>query len=126
MTLLKISICLFLLRIAGARWSRLILWGTIALSVIFGTFFAFFLLFECHPIQNFWTLEQVNCIPQSIMVKVTLVHSSIMAAGDWTCAILPIFLVWNLQMNKRMKVSVAILLSIAALYVPKYNLDPMN
>lgn len=49
------------------------------------------------------------------MVKVTLVHSSIMAVGDWVCAILPIFLVWDVQMNKRMKVSVATILGIGTL-----------
>lgn len=48
------------------------------------------------------------------MVKVTLVHGSIMAVGDWMCAVLPIFLVWDLQMNKRTKTSVAMILAIGA------------
>jgi len=50
------------------------------------------------------------------MINITLVHSAIMAAADWTCAILPVFLVWDLKMNKRLKISVALILMIGALY----------
>lgn len=114
MTLLKVSIALFLLRIASKPWHRWILYGLIGVTVVFGLFFGCFLLFECHPISNFWTLTQTNCIAETIMIKVTLVHSSIMAAGDWICALLPIALVWDVQMNKRMKTSVALILALGA------------
>jgi len=49
------------------------------------------------------------------MIDDMLVHSSIMSAGDWVCALLPIFLVWDLQMNKRLKFSVAVILAIVCL-----------
>jgi len=115
MCLLKFSICLFLLRIASKNWHRYVLYTIMAVTLVFSLFFGPFLLFECHPVQNFWTLTQDHCLPERVMINVTIGHSALMALGDWACGILPIFLVWNIQMNKRMKITVALILMIGAL-----------
>jgi len=36
----------------------MVLWIRKGLSVIFGAFFGFFILFQCNPIHNFWTLTR--------------------------------------------------------------------
>jgi hypothetical protein len=48
----------------------------------------------------------------------TYAHGAISTWSDWTLGVLPIFLVWNLKMNPRTKVSVALILSLGALYDP--------
>ena len=42
-------------------------------------------------------------------------HGAISTWSDWTLGILPAFLVWNLNMNPRTKVSVALILGLGAL-----------
>jgi len=47
----------------------------------------------------------------------TYTHSALSALGDWTLGTLPIFLVWDLNMNPRTKISVAVILALGALLV---------
>lgn len=53
----------------------------------------------------------------------TYAHSSLSVAADWTLALLPISLVWDLDMNPRTKVSVAVILALGALYGPQPQLS---
>jgi hypothetical protein len=72
------------------------------------------LAFQCSPVSNFWTRflgEPGKCIPGRIIADLAYCHAAIITASDWTLGILPIFLVWNLKMNSRTKVSVAIILA---------------
>ena len=51
----------------------------------------------------------------NIVVGVFYGYSAISCAGDWTFSILPVFLVWNLQMGRKEKISVVMILAVGAL-----------
>jgi hypothetical protein len=55
-----------------------------------------------------------TCISATVIVDSTYTHGVLSALADWTLGTMPIFLVWNLQMNTRTKVSVALILALGA------------
>jgi hypothetical protein len=76
------------------------------------------MVFQCDPISNFWTRflgEPGKCIAGTIIEDLSICHAAMITFSDWTLGILPIFLVWNLNMNFRTKVSVALILGLGAL-----------
>jgi hypothetical protein len=84
---------------------------------LFTTYFLFLMIFQCHPISYFWAAAPVagaSCISREIIADSTYAHGALSAAADWTLGILPIFLVWNLNMNPRTKISVALILALGA------------
>jgi hypothetical protein len=60
-----------------------------------------------------------SCIPKHYIVGSTYAQGVLSAVVDWTLGIMPIFLVWNLQMNTRTKISVALILAFGAVYDPQ-------
>jgi hypothetical protein len=76
------------------------------------------LAFQCIPASNFWTRfigEPGKCIPGRIIADLSYCHAAIITASDWTLGILPIFLVWNLKINFRTKLSVALILAVGSM-----------
>ncbi|OCK74340.1 hypothetical protein K432DRAFT_339104 [Lepidopterella palustris CBS 459.81] len=113
--LIKISFCLSLLRIVVSRSHKYIIYVVMAMTTVFTTFYFFFILFTCRPVSFFW--EQVknpvggSCRSPVIMTYATYAHGVVMCLGDMTLATLPIFLVWNLNMNRLTKCTVVVLLA---------------
>ena len=111
------SICVFLLRIAVSKTQRVILYTVMAVSGTMSIYFFFLFIFQCWPVDYFWaqyTGAQGKCINSEIITVSTYVYSAVTCWSDWTCCILPGFMVWHLQMNPRTKVSVCIILALSA------------
>jgi hypothetical protein len=91
----------------------------IIISTVFSIAIIFVFAFQCQPSSFFWTRflgnENGTCLPPVVIADMTYAHGAITTWSDWTLGILPIFLVWNLNMNPRTKVSVALILSLGAL-----------
>lgn len=89
--------------------------------LLYSTFYFFILTFQCRPVSYFWTQFEGasgSCVPAKVIADTSYTHAAVSATADWTLGILPIFVVWNLKMNARTKISVALLLSLGAVYVP--------
>jgi hypothetical protein len=115
---LKFSIGIFLLRIAVARIHRVIIWTTIGVVEIYGAFYFFLFVLQCRPSAYFWTQYtggKGTCINPKITVDATYAYSAVSCIADWTLGIIPIFLVWNLRMQRRMKYTVAMILGVGAM-----------
>ena len=114
---LKLSIGIFLLRIAiseVARIHRIVIYVIIIVTELYGAFFFFLFILQCRPSSYFWTRYAGgtgSCINPDITVDATYGYSAISCICDWSLAIIPVFLIWNLQMNTRTKVSVAMILA---------------
>ena len=81
-------------------------------------FFFFVFLFQCVPSQYFWTRftgGEGTCMPANIVVSSFYGYSAVACVTDWVFSILPCFLVWNLQMGRREKASVMLILATGAL-----------
>lgn len=70
----------------------------------------------CHPINTLWGESNGVCNLQ-LNSDVSLFFSAVEIATDWTLAILPAVLLRNIQMKSRVKISVACILGLAALWV---------
>ena len=115
---LKFSIGIMLLRIAVSRIHKSIIWTVVIILEVYGL--AYFLLFvmQCFPSAYFWTRYtggKGTCIDPTITVNATYAYSAISCAADWTLGLLPVSLVWNLKMNPRTKLSVALILALGAM-----------
>jgi hypothetical protein len=107
-----------LLRISVARTHKIIIWTVVIVLEVYGAFYFFLFVLQCRPSAYFWTRYtggKGSCIDPKITVNATYGYSAVSCWADWTLAIIPVFLVWNLQMNIRTKISVAIILGLAAM-----------
>lgn len=115
---LKFSIAIFLLRIAVAKTHKAIIWTTVTVIELYSAFYFFLFVLQCRPSAYFWTQYtggKGSCINPKITVDATYVYSAISCATDWILGIIPVFLVWNLQMNPRTKLVVAMILAVGAI-----------
>ncbi|KAF4999861.1 hypothetical protein FDECE_11360 [Fusarium decemcellulare] len=126
---IKISICCTLIRIAVQRRYTYPLYVTSAITAAM-TVMAFIVVFvQCTPFQASWTGEG-KCIKVDIIIIPTYIFSVVNIVVDWVVAIMPAFILWNLQLRRKLKLlsfgimGVGVLASIATiirmLYVPYY------
>ncbi|ESZ98168.1 hypothetical protein SBOR_1437 [Sclerotinia borealis F-4128] len=114
---LKLSIAVFLLRLSNIPLHRYIILTTLVVCEIGGLFYFLVFIFQCQPSNYFWTKYTDGtgkCIDSNIPVVAGYAYSAITCASDWILSLIPIFVVWNLQMTPRDKMSVAIILSMGA------------
>ena len=117
----KISIALALLRLTVRRLHRIILWTIIGVVIAIGLMFWFILLLDCRPISYFWLrvdpTQTGTCQPIRVLLAIAYLYSGITIFCDLTLGILPMFLIWRLQMNDRTKIALGGVLSLGAVYV---------
>lgn len=112
---IKCSIAITLLRIAHVN--KIFVWG---LWSIMGISFASSLIFIigianiCHPINTLWG-ETTGVCNLKLNSDVSFFFSAIEIVTDFALAILPWVLLRNVQMKSRVKVSVVLILGMAAL-----------
>lgn len=113
---IKASICVCLLRIADTRrrfvWT---LWAVIGATASASVIFIVTIANLCHPITKLWGETTEGTCHTELNSSVSFYFSAISIVTDWTLAILPGILLWNVQMKRRAKASVAVILSLAAL-----------
>lgn len=110
----KISIGLFLLRVTVQQIHKWIIYGVMGLTVLTGLVFFFVTLLQCTPISYFWHKQQEGwCVPIDVIIALTFLYSVISVICDFTFAILPMFLVWNLNMSIRTRVVLVPILGMA-------------
>ncbi|KAH7142753.1 putative PTH11-type G-protein coupled receptor protein [Dactylonectria estremocensis] len=106
-TLLKLAMLFFYLRIFPSPLIRQILWGTIIFNSTFGLIFVFIAVFQCKPISLFWQLwdgkHQGRCLDSN---AIAWSNAAISIALDiWMLAI-PIVQVHSLHLSLRKKIAV--------------------
>lgn len=96
-----------------------VIWVVIVTFGVFTLYYLFLMILQCHPLSYFWTQyghgNTGACIPPVVILVSTYAHAGLSTIADWTLGILPIFLVWNLNMNPRTKLSVALILALGAM-----------
>ncbi|KAL1622442.1 hypothetical protein SLS54_005007 [Diplodia seriata] len=111
---LKLSIALTLMRITAGRpayvWTLrvTILIFTAAIFMVF-----FYVLAQCQPIAYSWdkSIPGGKCKDKRILTGMSFAISAANIVTDWTCALLPIPLLWNLEMHRNSKIAAGVLLS---------------
>ncbi|WYZ33907.1 hypothetical protein EsH8_I_000183 [Colletotrichum jinshuiense] len=114
---LKISIALNLLRLITTKSFRWALWVTIVFTFLYcvGGMFPFF--FHCKPMSGFWdknTKPPPTCKSGNTLDKFGLVNTCLAfnIITDLILALLPVPIIWALQMKQRVRIYVIGILSL--------------
>ncbi|KAK2036571.1 hypothetical protein LZ31DRAFT_536209 [Colletotrichum somersetense] len=121
-TLIKFVAGLLLLRLfAGQKWQRN---SIIVLMILLGlvqAVYLFIAIFQCTPITFYWhryTPESPikgQCLSPALAIIPSYVSIVLGVFSDWFLALLPITLVWRIQMQKKVKISVVGILAIGSM-----------
>lgn len=114
--LVKITVSILLLRICSKPWHKVVIYVTLAVVVVWNTIYTFLAAFQCVPVQHFW--ERLSdpaggsCLNEEIITGTTYAAAAINCIADWILGLLPIALVWSLELNRRTKASIAGILAL--------------
>ncbi|KAF7529202.1 hypothetical protein G7054_g9906 [Neopestalotiopsis clavispora] len=117
---LKFTVGIFLLRICSRQWQNTVIWGVLAIVLIFNIVYMFIAVAQCQPIDYFWNrlvdfTEKGTCVSKELASGSTYAATAVNAFADWTLGLLPIALVWNVELNRKAKMSVAGILALGVL-----------
>lgn len=117
-SIFKMAVGLFLLRITIVRLHIWIIRFIMAVTAVVGITYTLLVLFQCKPISYWWDLNPDHtgtCLSASLVMYFTYVVSVLNSIADWTFGLLPIFVVKDLQMKRRVKVIVSGIIGLAAM-----------
>lgn len=116
--LIRLSIGFFLLRIVSLKAHIWTIRITMAIMIFVSIMYFGFMVFQCKPISYFWyrfTDGTGKCFSPKLIADLTIVFSVFVAATDLTFGILPLFVIWDLKMNRKTKCIVGGLLTLGIL-----------
>lgn len=116
--MLKIAVGFFLLRITIVRFHILIIRMIMVVSVVVGIAYTSVVIFQCRPISFWWDLDPDHsgtCLSSTTVMNFTFIVSALNSFADWTFAALPILIIKDLQMKKRMKIVASSVIAVAAM-----------
>ncbi|KAL5378295.1 hypothetical protein DPSP01_009227 [Paraphaeosphaeria sporulosa] len=118
---IKLSIGFFLLRLADrTRW-RTFLIATLVFLVAFTIGSTMAIIFQCIPVRAAYDLSlkpplgNAKCYPISIFKNIGVFNSSVNIATDLLFALLPIPIVWKLQVNVQTKLGLSFCMALGLL-----------
>ncbi|KAH9203885.1 hypothetical protein DL95DRAFT_230532, partial [Leptodontidium sp. 2 PMI_412] len=112
---IRLSIGFFLLRFCNLKVHIWVIRTTMATVIITSVMYFVFMVFQCKPISYFWhrfSNGEGFCFPVKLITDLTIVFSVFVATADLIFGILPIFVIWDLKINRRTKVIVGGLLTL--------------
>jgi len=117
MMFIKLSIAIFLLRIAVKKRYIWTLRISIAIVTIWSLAIFLYDIFQCTPVAAQWdvTITPSKCVSGDSFVSAAYSVSVMSILSDWMYAIMPIFMVWSIQMTAQKKFTVGIILSLGIL-----------
>ncbi|KAF2642060.1 hypothetical protein P280DRAFT_291762 [Massarina eburnea CBS 473.64] len=111
---IKWSIGFALVRIGnGHKYVIVVVYTCLAVVTIVMGGTGLYLFFQCSPVEkNWYTLIDGHCKAREIQTILSFTVAAVSITTDWIFAILPMFLLWNIQMDPHVKVSVVGLLGL--------------
>jgi hypothetical protein len=128
MMFIKLSIALFLLRVAAKRAYIWILRISMIVVTIWSVAIFLYDVFQCIPVEAQWnyTIKSAKCVSGPSFVAAAYSISVMTIVTDWLYAVLPIPMIWSVQMSVQAKVTVAFILSLGFLYVNPPHLPSIS
>lgn len=111
---IKWSLGFTLVRIAGGiPWVEATIYVCLALVTLCTGGTGMYLFFQCWPVQKNWYINMAGtCQPRTVQTALSYLVAAVSILTDWTFALLPMLLLWNVQLKPGIKVSVILLLSL--------------
>lgn len=115
-SLSKLAILFFYIRIFPSSGVRRVLWGTVAFVSLFGVAFVFSAIFQCTPINYYWLkwdgTHQGSCVDINAIAWSNAVISIVV--DGWMLAI-PLWQLRTLNLDWRKKIGVGLMFGVGAL-----------
>lgn len=115
--MVRTSVALFLMRVSVSPRFRWIIIVNLAIVWTMSIIFMFVVTFQCDPPSYFYGQAlglEGHCLPITVVPNITIAHSVIGGLCDLIFASLPVPMLWNVQINKRTKIIIALLLGMGA------------
>lgn len=114
-TLLKMSMLFFYLKIFPERTVRRMLWGTVIFNVCFGIFFVVLTTFQCQPVSYYWTKWDGEHSGKCLSISaIAWANAGVSIALDiWMLAI-PLSQLRKLHLHWKKKIGVAMMFIVGA------------
>ena len=114
--LIKLSIGVFLLRIAVETRYKWILNISTMIVGLFSLAILLFDIFRCNPVEAQWdaTIPH-NCVSGRSFTQASYALAIMTIISDWFYALIPIPMLWSVQMTKQAKCTVVFVLSLGIL-----------
>ena len=114
MMFIKLSIGLFLLRLAVQKRYIWILRISMVIILIWSVAIVFYQFFQCKPVAFQWDnrIPGGICAPAEAFVAAAYSISVMTIVSDWLYSIMPIFMIWNVKMSVQKKFTVGLVLSL--------------
>ncbi|KAM0115571.1 hypothetical protein ACP6JC_007860 [Aspergillus fumigatus] len=115
----KISIAVALLRLTVTKMHTMLLWTVIGVTIVVGLVFWFVLTLQCKPVSYFWNRlspgAKGTCLDVDTIIGIAYLYSVTATLCDFVLGLLPISLVWKLQMTRKTKIALAAILSLGCI-----------
>ncbi|KAF2265167.1 hypothetical protein CC78DRAFT_207671 [Lojkania enalia] len=114
---MKISLGIFFARIVVKTWQLWTIYFTVAVNILSSAASFFYCLFRCGTNLDAYVFYQLadKCTPRALDRFFAYQQASFTTLTDCIFATLPIFILWNSSMDTTSKISVGLILSLAAL-----------
>ncbi|KJZ68982.1 hypothetical protein HIM_11623 [Hirsutella minnesotensis 3608] len=114
MIFVKLSIGIFLLRLAVWTAYKWILRICLVVFALWGLGLFFWNTFQCNPVEKLWDfrIQYGYCASPDAIVSWAIALSVLNIVSDWVYALLPVPMVWNIKMTKQAKITVIFLLGL--------------
>ncbi|KAK6000055.1 hypothetical protein QM012_004043 [Aureobasidium pullulans] len=112
---IKSSICVALIRLVISKRLLYTLYSILALSASYGFIAMMTVLLQCKPLKATWDPSAGTCSSEAIIVHISYFVTACSITTDFACAVMPFIILWKLQMRKRLKFTVAAMLSLGFL-----------
>lgn len=118
MWLIKLSIGIFLLRLASQKRYKYTLYASIVVVGIWSIVLFFWNIFQCNPVAAQWdyTILQkdpnARCVSADEIVNAAYALSVMNILSDWLYALLPIPMLWKVKMTTQAKLTVVVVLGL--------------
>ncbi|PYH91745.1 hypothetical protein BO71DRAFT_39935 [Aspergillus ellipticus CBS 707.79] len=114
---IKLSISWMLIRVAERR--KAYLYGqylVISMFAVMNVIALIFILINCIPVNAAWdTNVKGHCQPSYVLADVYYACTAVNILTDWVTAIMPVPLLWNVQINRNTKISIVGLMGLGIL-----------
>ncbi|KAH8880950.1 hypothetical protein GQ53DRAFT_617441, partial [Thozetella sp. PMI_491] len=114
MMFIKLSIGFFLLRLAIQRRYAYILWTTMVIVFIWSAVLFFWDVFLCTPVAAQWDFRILDqtCASPEAQISAAYSLSVLCILTDWLYALLPIAIIWSIQMDLTKRLAVVCILAL--------------
>ncbi|OWP00034.1 hypothetical protein B2J93_2381 [Marssonina coronariae] len=112
-TMPKVSVALFLLPIATRKIYRHFLWGLLAFMFVYTSVAVITTCLQCTDLRTFWDpLIPPTCWSPHARQTLSYIYTSLTIVTDFVLAFVPIPMLWNVQINIRVKLSLITIMSL--------------